>query len=534
MARTLAIDFGTNNTVVALYDGENGEAKIVQLQDWSRPVHSGANYTQCPTEWVIPSLIHYLSGGECVYGYQVRKRNLIDSPATIRWMRHYIQMGSPVRVPIDDSDIDYLTAGIDFLVPVIRQVVQEYRLKGNEVAFTIPLEASHKYKEWIGTVAAQAGIARYRLIDEASAAMFGYRVPMEKETAVMIFDFGGSNMEVSIVVPEIGAQESHRICRILGRAWGDLGGATIDHWLAEEVIGRMGLRKEDLSRGSISEPVREAFERAKEQLSSENDTHIIIPGIPASRTPEISFSRHEFEVLLNAHELYPRIHKTIERALHAAAQKGFSEDQIGYILMVGGSSSIPAVQNALKERFGCDRVFCSHPCSAVASGAALFMGGQEPTDYINHDYGIRFWNSQTGEYDYRIIVRRGTCFPSGRKTIPFFVKATYEGQTHLGISVYEMGTGSGSNELRELIHEPGGGYRLVETASENQNEGKKVNLWMNERDPTLLIANPPAKKGEIRFEVWFDIDGNKRLMLSSRDIRTGRMVLERIPIVQLS
>jgi molecular chaperone DnaK len=534
MTRILAIDFGANNTVVASYDGESGEAKILQLQDWSKPVYSGAHDTQGPMEWVIPSLIHYSPGGERVYGDQVRVRNLIDSPATIRWMRHYIQIGSPVRVPIGGSGIDYPTAGIDFLVPLLRRVIKEYSLKGNDVVFTIPLEASERYKEWIGIVAAHAGIARYRLIDEASAAAYGYRVPIVKDTAVMVFDFGGSKMEVSIVVSEIGDQGTHQICRILGRAWDDIGGATIDNWLCQEVMGRAGISKADLSRGRLSEHLREACERAKEQLSFKTDTPIIVPGTSMNRTLETSFSRREFEALLNAHGIQTRIHKTIERALHAATQKGFSEDRIGYVLMVGGSSSIPAVQNALKERFGGDHVFCFQPCSAVASGAALFMGGQERADCINHDYGIRFWNSQTGEYDYRIIVRRGTFFPSGRKTAQFFIKGTYDGQTHMGISIFEMGTGSRSNQLRELIHEPGGGYRLVETASENQDQGKKANLCMNERNPTLLIANPPAKKGEIRFEVWFDIDGNKRLMLSSRDVRTGRMVVERTPIVQLS
>jgi molecular chaperone DnaK len=534
MTRTLAIDFGANNTVVASYDGVSGEAKLLQLQDWSRPVYSDSLTTQGPMEWVIPSLIHYSQAGECMYGDQVRASNLMDSPATMRWMRHYIQMGSPVRVPIGDSGIDYQTAGIDFLVPIIRRAMKEYCLKGNDVAFTIPLEASEKYEEWIGIVAAHAGIARYRLIDEASAAAYGYRVPIGKDTVVMVFDFGGSDMEVSIVVPEIGATGVHQVCRILGRAKDDLGGDTIDHWLCQEIMGRMGIRMEDLSRERLREPLREACEQAKEHLSSKNDTPILVKGISTSRTFETLFSRKEFEALLNTHGLQTRIHKTIERALHAAAQKGISEDQIGYVLMVGGSSSIPAVQETIKGRFGRDRVYCSHPCSAVALGAALFMGGQEAADYINHDYGVRFWNSQTGEYEYRIIVRRGTCFPSSRKTAQFFIKGTYDGQTHMGISVFEMGTGSQSNQLRELIHEPGGGYRLLETGSENGDQEKKANLWMNERNPALLIANPPAKKGEIRFEVWFDIDGNKRLLLSSRDVRTGRMVAERNPIVQLS
>jgi molecular chaperone DnaK len=532
MTRTLAVDFGANNTVIAVYDGRTGEVRNLPLPDWSKPVSGEQNGKG--DSWVIPSLIHYAPRDERLHGEQVRLRNLTGSPGTIRWMRHYIQMGSPVRVPVNGSFIDYRTAGTDFLVPLLIRAMKEYRLKGAEVAFTMPLEASEKYEEWIGIVAAHAGISCYRLIDEPSAAMYGYQIPLGKDAAIMVFDFGGSSLDVSVVMPEIEAGGPRQICRVLGRARDDIGGATIDQWLYREIANRVTLSSVGPSGQGLSGPLRNACERAKEQLSSEDEVTVRIQDAPVNRTLEARISREEFETLLNTHELPARIQRIVGQALQAAALKGFSEDRIGYVLMTGGSSSIPAVQSVLKERFGRDRVFCSNPSGAVACGAALFMGGQESADYIRHDYGIRFWNSRIGEYDFRIIVRRGTCFPSSTKTARFFIKSTYDGQTHMGISIFEMGTGSHSDQVRELISEPGGGYRLVETLTENQDQVKTVNRWMNERNPTLLIANPPAKKGEITFEVWFDVDGNKRLLLSSRDARTGRMVMERAPVAQLS
>jgi molecular chaperone DnaK len=534
MNRILAIDFGANNTVIASYDRESGEAKILPLREWSKPVYTDAHDIPGPSAWIIPSLIHYSPGEEFLYGEQVKVRHLTDSPTTIRWMRHYIQMGSPVRIPIDGTDIDYQTAGIDFLVPLIKRAIKEYHLKENEAAFTVPLESSEKYEEWIGIVAAHAGITRFRMIDEPSAAIYGYKLSLEKDTAVMVFDFGGSSLEVSIVVPEIGIRAVHRICRVLGRARDDVGGATIDHWLCQNVLDRIGLHPADLYDRQLRECLREACEHAKEELSTKSHVSINVHDTAKKCILRTEISRPEFETLLNSHELITRIHQIIQRALNTASMKGFSEDRIGSVLMVGGCSSIPAVQHALKERFGSDRVFCSHPCDAVAGGAALFMSGQELIDYIHHDYGIRFWNSRTGDYDYRIVVRRGTCIPSNNKTAQFFVKGTYDGQTHMGISVFEIGTGIQNDQSRELMPDPWGGYRLVESALENQDQEKKVNQWINEHNPTLLIANPPAKKGEIRFEVWFDIDGNKRLLLSSRDVKTGRMVDERVPIAQMS
>jgi molecular chaperone DnaK len=521
MARTLGIDFGANNTVIASCDEESGEVRILHLQDWTKE----------GPEWIIPSLIHYLPDHGCLYGNEIKVRKLTESPGTIRWMKHYINTGSPVRMTIGGQSIDYRAAGSDFLVPIIKRALQEYQLKRKEVIFTIPEDATDKYLEWIGTVADQANLTRYRLIDDASAAMIGYQIPIRKESVWMIFDFGGSNMEVSVVMPRFEDQETRQICRVLGRATDDVGGSLIDQWFIQEVRKRLRLSHADLTGERSAELLRETCEHVKEELSSKDKVPVRIDDTSVGRLQEITITRPEFEDILNTHGLPTRVNRVIDRALQAAAQRGFSEERMEYILMVGGSSAIPAVQDILHDRFGQDRVFCHHPGSVVARGAAQFMRGQESAEYIQHNYGIRFWNSQTGEYDYRIIVRRGTSIPSSARTARFFIKGTYDGQTRLGISVYEMGTGIQNNSTRELLPDPGGGYHLVEMTPE-ESVGQ-ANLWVNEHNITFLIASPPAKKGEIRFEVWFDIDGNKRLLLSSRDVKTGRMIMERTPIVQL-
>ncbi len=529
MTQTLAIDFGVNNTVLSSCDDEGEEVKILHLSGWSKPVHSRG---QGMSEWVIPSLIHYCPDGKQMHGEEIEAENLTNSPGTIRWMKHYINTGSPVRMTIQGKDIDYRTAGSDFLVPIVKRAVREYQLKGKEVTFTVPVDATEKYVEWIGGVTAQAGLTRYRLIDEASAALSGYRIRRRKEAAVMIFDFGGSGLEVSVVIPRIEDADHNPMCRLLGKAVDDIGGATLDQWLIRDLGGRFVLTPADLSSEVLVKSLQRVCERAKEELSYGHEVPVTFHDPTRDQTHETTITRDDFEDLLRVRGLRERIHRTIDRALQAAAQKGYTEDRIESILMVGGSSSIPVVQQMLKDRFGPDRVYCSSPGTVVACGAARHRGGQELEEYVQHTYGIRYWNSQTGEYDYRIIVRRGAGFPTRAKTAQFFVKGTYDGQTHLGISVFEMGTGTQTNPSRELLPEPGGGYRLVETTSENP--VKTVNSWINEHNLTLLVASPPVKKGEIGFEVWFDIDGNKRLLISCRDVRTGRMVMERSPIVQLS
>ena len=174
------------------------------------------------------------------------------------------------------------------------------------------------------------------------------------------------------------------------------------------------------------------------------------------------------------------------------------------------------------------------PLDAVARGAAAFVAGVDFCDHIQHDYAIRHVNPHQGDYDYRIIVKRGTPYPATEPVVQMTLKATYDGQTQLGIAVFEIGARRQrrSEQPVELVFAPSGAARVTHLTPDE--EERRTFFWMNEHIPTFLVAHPPAKQGEPRFAVTFGIDGNKRLLITARDVQTGQVTHRDYPVIKLT
>src|SRR5262249_1065936 len=245
-------------------------------------------------------------------------------------------------------------------------------------------------------------------------------------------------------------------------------------------------------------------------------------------------TRKQLEDLFDAHGAFNRIDHTIRRALNAARDRGYEEDHVKAVLMVGGSSLIPSVQQTVQRIFGRERVMLRRPLDAVARGAAAFVAGVDFYDHIQHDYAVRYVDPRKGDYDYRPIVRRGTPYPTPEPVARMTVKASYHGQTQLGIAIFELGERHQAHQARplELVFDPHGAARVRPLTPEE--EDRQYYFWINENRPTFLNADPPAVAGEPRFEVAFGIDGNKRLLITARDLKTKRMTLRDHPVVKLT
>jgi hypothetical protein len=155
-------------------------------------------------------------------------------------------------------------------------------------------------------------------------------------------------------------------------------------------------------------------------------------------------------------------------------------------------------------------------------------------DHIQHDYAIRHVVSGQAAYEYRIIVPKGTAYPTNEPLARITVKASYDGQTELGLAIFELGERSGSSgraPFLELVFDPQGAARLRRLSPADLES--RHYFWMNEASPTFLHPDPPAKKGEPRFEVEFGIDSNKRLLITARDLRTHVFVYQDHPAVRL-
>lgn len=531
MAGRLAVDFGTSNTVVALWDDTTHDARPLAVPDYAHPLTYGD--TETP---VVPSLVHYGTGDRLLVGEQVRRANLTNAPHTFRWMKRYIAHRSPIRTKVNGRDISHLDAGRDFLTAILGFAAVEAGVEDEEVALTVPVEAYEHYEDWLTNVAASAGMPRFRLIDEPSAAALGYGAGVQAGHAYLLFDFGGGTLDVAVVLIEdddVRGSAGPR-CRVLGKAGVELGGTTIDGWLFAEVLRRRGCTDADEPVRRVSRFLLSECERAKERLSSHPraDVTVLDP-----RTGRVAFdeeiTREDLEAVLDAHEAFTTVDRTVRRALNEARERGYDDDAISAVLMVGGTSFVPSVQRTLQRIFGRERVLLGRPLDAVARGAAAFVAGTDFYDHIQHDYAIRWRSPATGEYDYRVFLRRGTPYPTAGPVARLRVKATYDGQRNLGLAIFELGdTRHHGTGLIDLVFDPSGAARLATVTADEQE--RRTRFWVNEPSPTFLPADPAAYRGEDRFSVEFGIDANKRLLLTARDLRTGRLTHADYPVVKLT
>lgn len=530
MPGRLALDFGTSNTVIAAWDETRKEGVPLFVPDYGQVSQQGGEQIS-----VVPSVIHYAENGQRWIGNQVLEKNLYHSPRTFRWMKRYISNRSPLKVRVDGREISPQEAGRDFLSSVLLFAAAELKATDEEIALTVPVEAFEHYETWLTSVAETAGMPRFRLIDEPSAAALGYGAHIQPGDVYLIFDFGGGTLHAAVVLIEAQpTAQSGQHCRVLGKAGADFGGMVIDQWLFEAVLAEHGRSDDDEDIRQVSNLLLAECERAKQRLSfyERADVSVVHPTTGMALVSE--FTRERFEKLLDQREAFTTIDRTIRRALNDARERGYSEDNIKSVLMVGGGSQIPAVQQTLRRIFGQERVMLNRPLDAVARGGAAFVAGMDFYDHIQHNYGLRHLNRKKGAYDYSMVVPRGTPYPTPEPVVRVTIKASYDGQTQLGMAIYEIGETRGKlgGGAMELVFDPSGAARLSEvTANEDE---RRSYFWMNEGNPTFLVADPPGAVGEARFDVSFSVDGNKRLLVSARDIQTGKIIYRDYPVIKLT
>ena len=530
MAGRLAIDFGTSNTVVAVWDEARQEGVPLHIPDYGYFHQRGDEQFS-----VVPSLIHYAEDRSRWIGGQIIQQELYDSNRTFRWMKRYISNRSPISQNFDGKKISYFDAGKDFLSAVLLFAAEELGLHDEEIALTVPVESFEHYENWLGNVAEAVGMPRFRIIDEASAAALGYGAHIQPGDVYLIFDLGGGTLDVSVVlIEEEERSQTGRRCRVLGKSGADIGGAIIDQWLFQEILRQNKRQDYDDDVRQLSRRLLVECEQVKERLSAHERAEVRIAAPQSGAELFAEFSRDQLEDLLDQHDTFRTIDTTIRRALQHAHERGYDEEHIKAVLMVGGSSQIPSIQKTVKRIFGRDRVMLNRPLDAVARGAAAFVAGVDFYDHIQHDYAIRHVNREKGGYDYRVLVERGTPYPTQDALDSFTVKAAYDGQSQLGIAIYEVGerTRRNSGPAMELVFDPSGAARISATTVEE--EESRSYFWMNEHNPTFLTADPPARQGESRFEVAFTIDENKRLLITTRDIQKNQTILQNYPVVKLT
>jgi len=231
------------------------------------------------------------------------------------------------------------------------------------------------------------------------------------------------------------------------------------------------------------------------------------------------------------HEMTGTLLGCIDRAVSAPRQRGTGPGAIRHVLLLGEGCALPLIRDTIGARFPDAALYADHPLDAVARGAASQGTPARAQDRISRSYALRYWDSALQEHHFRYLVHSGSRYPSAGQVARIIISAAYDGQTHLGIPLYEIGGEKSGPEI-ELVSESGGGVRLAGPA-QDADAGKQA-VHANERSPTLLVANPPGRKGEPRFECTFSIDPERNLCLSARDLVTGKLVKLNDPVHRMA
>lgn len=532
----LGIDFGTANTVVCFWNEELevGEPLFLEGLDQVRIGSGGED------ERVVPSVCAYgRKSSEKLFGSQVPAYITRDEDLQIF---RYTKSVATNRVannplPIFGGQIRPKDAAAEFLQKVIANSLIAVDDSDVELVLTAPIEAFDQYRDWlIGSVTDPLGITRIRIVDEATAAAVGYSKKLKPDDPILVFDFGAGTLDITVVVVQKGAEGTlNSGVRTVAKRGADLGGKHVDSYLIRSCIeyweismGDTRLLKE------IQTRLSEEVEKAKVLLTKQTEVTIEVQHPDTKEKLTRLLSRTEFEQILDDADFLGSVARLLRSTLDEAANKGIRAEDLQGIFMVGGTSLIPCVGKIVRQQFPAEKVFYDKPLEAVARGAASVAGGRELTDFIQHDYSIRHIEPETGIYEYPVIVKAGSGYPSAGVLFSKNVRATYDGQIQLGIQIFEVANkdSAQSSSNLEMQTDTDGTLRLVNVSVQNREERRSV--WLNEKTPTFLEANPPAKAFIDRFRVDFFIDSFKRLAISAYDLERGVWVLTNQPVVRLA
>ncbi len=527
MAGRLAVDFGTCNTVLALWDPDLEQGHTPPLADLTVP-----DSWQGREFHLVPSLIHY-GGSRVMVGRQVvHPEDLRTAPSTFCWMKHYVGQGMKLPRATPGRMVDFFQAAGDFLRQVLVAAGSLVDLATEEVAFTVPVETFEGYQAWLEEVAESAGVQRPLFLDEPSAAALGYGAGVRPGEAFTVFDFGGGTADVTVVRVEPDPTRLH--CRVLGKAGAQVGGTAIDAWIVRHVLAATG-RSEAQVRGMTNMLLCEA-ERVKKALSSRDSEDFLVTDPSTGAALTCTLTRTTLEDLLEDDGLFAKLNSILELAESQAAEHGYRRADLRACLMIGGSSFIPSVRRLVRTRYG-EATHFDHPFDAVALGAAAYAAGAGFDDRIRHEYALRPYDRKAGKYVYRTIVPAGTSYPSTlmrpdrpEEPLVLTVKASHQEQTRLGLQVYEVAR-------PEASACGGGGLELVFT----ENGSARYSAREDVEDfccrpigsSTFIQADPPAAQGQPRFEAGFSINASKHLCVTVRDLLTGKVLMRDVPMVRL-
>ena len=466
MAKTIGIDLGTTNSCVAVIEG--GEPVVIPNAEGGR---------------TTPSVVAFSKTGERLVG-QVAKRQAITNPdKTVSSIKR--EMGSNYKVNIDGKD--YTPQEISAMILTKLKTDAEAYLgeKVSQAVITVPAYFTDAQRQATKDAGKIAGLDVKRIINEPTAAALSYGIDKETDQKVMVYDLGGGTFDVSIIEMGDGVQE------VLATAGNNrLGGDDFDQRVMDWIVGSFKAETGvDLKGDKMAmQRVKEAAEKAKIDLSGITSTNINLPFITADATGpkhlDLNLSRAKFNELTA-----DLVEKTMGPVRQALSDSGLSIDKIDKVLMVGGSSRIPAVQEAVKKFTGKEPFKGINPDECVAIGAAIQAGvlGGEVEGLLLLDVTPLSLGVETMGGVMTKIIERNTTIPTKKSQI---FSTAVDGQTQVEVNVLQ-----GEREFAR--------------------DNKQLGLFK-------LDGIAPAPRGIPQIEVTFDIDANGIVNVYAKDLGTGK------------
>jgi molecular chaperone DnaK len=525
----LAIDFGTSNTVAALWDADTQDARSLPLADLT----TGRTDPHGREFHVVPSLMHFHERGQWT-GQQVVARDLLAAPGTFRWMKKYTGDGMKLPRTLFGKPIDNFDAAAAFLTQVINAAGIYADLSEEEVAFTLPVEAFEHAQSWLDGVVRKAGVLRPRYLDEASAAALGYAARVRPGAPYLVFDFGGGTLDVSIVRSDETTDGSVR-SRVLGKAGTQVGGSALDQWLAKSTAEAALAGRDAASVRALMPRMLAEAERVKEALSATDSVDFEITNPQGTLLASHRWTRSALEDLMERHGLFDKVGAVLDAAERQARAHGYDRSDLQAVLLTGGSSLIPCVRRLVRSRYG-ELTRHDRPFDAVAAGAAAFVAGAGFDDRVRHAYALRPLDRASGQYVYKTIVPAGTAYPctvmtpgDATKPLTLTIKASNENQIRCGLQIYEVADRTAlATGTVDFVFDQNGSARYTARADELDLTHRPIG------SPTGISCDPPAQSGEARFLATFIIDASKHLCTTIQDTRSGQFLFRDHPLVKLT